>query len=136
MSGGFLVAAKGRRTVHKRPPPQDVGPANQNPSMSFESIHMTPKTRAPTKSERITLRLRPDQLTALQTIVDLGQVDSISSAVREAVRDYIRNKVPQAPSLKAATDNLAELGKLSLEQMVQMSVAAALKKQRKELSQP
>lgn len=97
---------------------------------------MSPKTRGPNKSERITLRLRPDQLTALQSLVDLGIVDSISSAVRESVRDYIKNKVPQAPTIKATTSNVEELGKLALEQLVQMQVQAALKKQRRELNQP
>ena len=96
---------------------------------------MSPKTRGPNKSERITLRLRPDQLTALQTIVDLGEVDSISSAVREAVRDYIRNKMPQAPTVKASSTNAEELQQLALEKLVQLQVQAALKKQRRELSQ-
>src|SRR5688500_18837794 len=84
---------------------------------------MAPVAKANKKTERITIRLQPKWLEAINYLVDVGRVDSVSSAVRNAVREYVERHYPQAATVKATDQNVAEMKKLAELELMQRQLA-------------
>ncbi len=77
------------------------------------------------ESERVTVRLASERLNALETLVESGEFDSISDAVRTAIDRFINER--NAPDhIKKLNLDLPKGSMLRLEELVQAGDAVSV----------
>ena len=67
-------------------------------------------------TERVTIRIQSDKLALLQSLVDSGEFESISDAIREAMDEFVRSRFTPENIAKITVDlprgNVTELENL------------------------
>lgn len=70
-------------------------------ALTFYNVHMDP-------TEKIIVRLAPDTIIILQTLVDRGDYDSLSEGVSDAISKLIESKLTPKEISKILHDNVRE----------------------------
>jgi len=69
------------------------------------------------ESERVTIRIPQDKVSALQALVDQGKFETISDAVRAAIDEFVKNELTPE-NIKKMTVELPKGNVIELEQLV------------------
>ena len=73
--------------------------------------------RKMSESERVTIRIPQDKVSALQALVDQGKFETISDAVRAAIDEFVKNELTPE-NIKKMTVELPKGNVIELEQLV------------------
>lgn len=65
------------------------------------------------KTERITVRVTKDHLDIIDALVEVGEMENRSLAIRQAIRDFVERNTPQVALLKQKKQEQQQLKELA-----------------------